>query len=143
MTFEFVHTAPETTTTLNRMAIIADRAGFSALVVRNHSDAVSDSFEFETAPDIPLSVYSGVEIRADSVDQLHGYVGKYVSRDIDVICVHGGDETINRAAVSVLNIDVLCHPYHARGLAFDHVLVREAAENGVALEFNLSNVLRA
>ncbi|MDY6765032.1 MAG: RNase P subunit p30 family protein [Halobacteria archaeon] len=141
MSFEFVHASPEIPTTLNRMALTARRAGYSSIVVRNHSDTFSESMP--VADEIGIDAYSGVEINTESVNELHGYVGKYKQMDIDFICVHGGDEAINRAAVTSENVDVLCHPQRGKGMRFNHVLAKEAASNDVAVEFNLGKVLRS
>lgn len=135
---EFVHSGPETRSTLNRMALSAQRMGYSGVVSRNHSD--SDMPE-PASPEIDIEVISGVEVRADSVEQLHGLTGKYRD-DVEVVCVHGGEPEINRAAAGMEDIDVLCHPLRGRDWSFNHVLMRRAAENDVAVEFNLSDVLR-
>ncbi|MDY6779323.1 MAG: RNase P subunit p30 family protein, partial [Halobacteria archaeon] len=39
-------------------------------------------------------------------------------------------------------VDVLCHPTRGDDV-FNHVLAREASENDVAVEFNLSRILRS
>lgn len=135
---EFVHSAPETRSTLNRMALTAQQMGYDALVSRNHS---TGDLPGPASPEIDVEVISGVEIRADSVEQLHGLTGKYQG-DVDVVLVHGGDSSINSAASGMEAVDVLCHPLRGRDWNFNHVLARRAAENSVAVEFNLSDVLR-
>ncbi|MDY6774908.1 MAG: RNase P subunit p30 family protein [Halobacteria archaeon] len=140
--FEFVHVAPEAPTTLERMALTADCAGYSSVVVRNHSDSLPDDVSPNVSSDVDVDVYKGVEIRAETPDELHGYLGGYAGDEYDCVCVHGGDEAINRAAVASERVDLLCHPHEGRHRGFNHVLVKQAAENDVALEFSLRNVLR-
>lgn len=136
--YEFVHTAPESRSTLNRMALTAERMRYSGIIIRNHSN-----YELldEWVSEFGVDVVGGVEVRADSVEQLHGLVRKYRDK-VDVVCVHGGEEDINRGAVEMDEVDVLCHPMKGRGRGVNHVTAATARENDVVLEFNLSKVLR-
>jgi len=146
--YEFVHTAPETNTTVRRFALTADRQGYDALVVRNH---YSPDTDIQSLPEVPddteIPVYEGAELRAGNVESLHHGIRKAEGANLNLIAVHGGDESINRAAIDA-GIDVLAHPNRGSGgktrggRSFDHVLAREAAEEGVAVEFNLTSVLR-
>jgi len=146
--YEFVHTAPETRTTVRRFALTAERQGYDSLVVRNHYDP--DAEIDESLPEVPddteIPVYEGVEIRADDAEELHHGMRKAERADVDAVVVHGGDEPLNRAAIEA-GVDLLAHPNRASGRrnerSFDHVLAREAADTGVAVEFNLSSVLRS
>ena len=138
--YEFVHSAPETRTTPARMALTAAQAGYDAVVLRNHTGA--DEYpSFEVPDDPPVPVDEGVEVRAENVEEMHERVRR-AEGDAQVVAVHGGDEKINRAAVDA-GVDLLAHPNRGRGTSFDHVLAREAAERGVAVELSLAPVLRA
>ncbi|MFP4189312.1 MAG: RNase P subunit p30 family protein [Halobacteriales archaeon] len=140
--FEFVHAAPETQTTPARMAYTAERAGYDAVVLRNHFDARGDYPSYDVPDDPSVTVHEGVEVRADGVETLHEGVRRAESEGAALVAVHGGDETVNRAAVDA-DADLLAHPNRGRGRSFDHVLAREAAEAGVAVELSLAPVLRA
>lgn len=125
------------------MAHTAERAGYDALVLRNHTDADGyPSFEVPEDPAIPI--HEGVEVRAESLEELHEGVRRAKRQGAAVVVVHGGDESINRAAIDA-GVDLLAHPNRGSGreLSFDHVLAREAAESGVAVELSLAPVLRA
>lgn len=141
--YEFVHSAPETHTTPSRMALTVARAGYDAVVLRNHTD-VDEYPPFDVPDDLPIPVYEGVEVRAKNVEEMHEGVRRAEREDAALIAVHGGDETINRAAIDA-EADLLVHPNRnrGRGTSFDHVLAREAAEKGVAVELSLAPVLRA
>jgi len=141
--FEFVHAAPETRTTPARMALTAARAGYDALVLRNHTDA-DDHLSFDVPDDPAIPIHEGVEVRAENVEELHEDVRRAEREDAAVVVAHGGDESINRAAVDA-GVDLLAHPNRGRGRgrSFDHVLARDAAEAGVAVELSLAPVLRA
>jgi len=80
-----------------------------------------------------------VEVRAEDPSRASGYVGNYRAEK-DLVCVHGGSERINRFAVEQAAVDVLAHPMD--GGDFNHVLAKEAARNGVRIEFSLRRVLR-
>ncbi len=144
--YEFVHAAPETRTTPTRMALTAERAGYDAIILRSHTDA--DEYpSFDMPDDPPVPVHEGVEVRADNVEKLHERVRRAEREDAAVVAVHGGDASINRAAIQA-GVDLLAHPNgdgggrgHSR--SFDHVLAREAEEAGVAVELSLAPVLRS
>ena len=142
--YEFVHAAPETRTTPARTALTASRAGYDAVVLRNHFDADGeDAYPFYDVPDKPaVPVHEGIEVRAEGVEELHEGVNRAEMEDAAVVAVHGGDETVNRAAIEA-GADLLAHPNRGRGRSFDHVLAREAADAGVAVELSLASVLRA
>jgi len=139
---EFVHAAPETRTTPARMAHTAARAGYDAVVLRSHFDGRGDYPSYDVPDDPPVRVHEGTEVRADGVEALHEGVRRAESEGAAVVAVHGGDETLNRAAVDA-GADLLAHPNRGRGRSFNHVLAREAAEAGVAVELSLAPVLRA
>jgi len=141
--YEFAHAAPETRTTPARMALTAARAGYDALVLRNHTDA-DDYPSFEVPDDLPVPVHEGVEVRAEDVESLHESVRRAEREDAAVVVAHGGDESINRAAIGA-GVDLLAHPNRGRGRgrSFDHVLARDAADAGVAVEIALAPVLRS
>ncbi len=83
---------------------------------------------------------SGIEIDAKSKKELKKKLNS--SRKFDIIVVHGGKAEINRAAVSDPRVDILAHPWLGRkDSGVDAVVAREAAENGVAIEFCLSYLL--
>lgn len=124
------------------MALTAERAGYDALVLRNHTDADTyPSFDVPEDPAVPI--HEGVEVRAEGVEELHERVRR-AEREDAVVVAHGGDESINRAAIDA-GVDLLAHPNKGRGRGrpFDHVLAREAAEAGVAVELSLAPVLRS
>ncbi len=65
-------------------------------------------------------------------------------RRFDVLLVHGGDLKMNRLAVETPEVDVLTHPESGRyDPGMNHVLMKMAAKNNVALEINLHEVLSA
>lgn len=127
------------------MSLAASRAGYDAVVLRNHSNAEEgvDAYPSYDVPDGPaIPVHQGVEVRADGVEALHEGVRLAEREGAAVIAVHGGDEPINRAAIEA-RVDLLAHPNRGRGRSFDHVMAREAADAGVAVELSLAPVLRS
>lgn len=137
--WEAVHAHPDGEATVRRLALTAAEDGFDGLVVRNHG--ASAEFDPAAASEASgIDVVSGVEVRAEDRSRVAGLIGSHRA-DRTVVCVHGGPESINRLACEDPRVDVLTHPTHGDGV--DHVLVRSAAANGVALEFSLARVLRA
>jgi len=80
-----------------------------------------------------VDVVPAVEVRADDPSQASGYVGNH-RPDTVVLAVHGGTVAMNRFAVEQAAVDVLAHPMRGDG-DFNHVLAKEAAANGVRVEF--------
>jgi len=139
--FEAVHVAPEGESTLARVAVTAANYGFEGLVVRNHGDQPAPPRPEGVLDRYGLDLVSGVEIRADDPSRASGFLGSH-RPETTIVLVHGGEPAINAFAVRQEAVDVLAHPMAGEG-DLNHVLVRQAAENGVRLEFDLSPALRA
>lgn len=83
---------------------------------------------------------SGIEIEAKSKNELKN--GLANSSGFDYVIVHGGDEDINRLAVSDKRVDILAHPERGRKDAgVDPFIARQAQKNNVAIELNLRNLI--
>lgn len=139
--YEAVHARPDGSSTVARLARTASEYGFEGIVVRNHGDDLHDTDPDELArigEEYGIDIVDGVEVRADDPSRASGYVGNYRTEKT-LVCVHGGDERINRFAVEQPAVDVLAHP----GGAFNHVLAKAAAKNSVRVEFSLRDVLRS
>jgi len=137
--YEAVHARPDGTSTVSRLARTAREYGFSGLVVRNHGDSRHDADLERVRDNYDVDVVDGIEVRTDDPSRASGYVGNYRT-DRTVVCVHGDSERMNRFAVEQPAVDVLAHPMD--GGDFNHVLAKEAARNGVRVEFSLARVLR-
>jgi ribonuclease P/MRP protein subunit RPP1 len=91
---------------------------------------------------LSYSCPSGVEIEANGKRDLMRKLKKF--EDVGYIVVHGGKEAVNRAAVSDSRVDILAHPDRGRkDSGVDSFIGRKAAENGVAVEVNLSSLISA
>jgi ribonuclease P/MRP protein subunit RPP1 len=139
--YEAVHARPDGTSTAARMAATAADCDFEGIVVRNHGDEPADYDADAIADRYGIDVVDGVEIRADSRSRAGGFLGSH-RPERTVVLVHGGDPDINRFAVENEAVDVLAHPTAREG-DVNHVVAQAAAEHGVALEVDLSGVLRA
>ncbi|MEF8780651.1 MAG: RNase P subunit p30 family protein, partial [Haloferacaceae archaeon] len=100
-----------------------------------------------TVPDRPygVDVVRGVELEPGSVSRLGGLVASWRERTV-VVIVRGGQSDRNRAALEDPRVDVLSAPFGSPGDAdgdVNHVLVKAAVDNDVAIEFDLAPVLRA
>jgi ribonuclease P/MRP protein subunit RPP1 len=139
--YEAVHARPDGASTVARMAATAADAGFGGVVVRNHGGDLPDYDAGAIETRYGVDVVDGVEIRADDTSRVGGVLGSH-RPDRTVVLVHGGGPDINRFAVENEAVDVLAHPMAGEG-DVNHVLAEAAAEHGVALEVDLSGVLRA
>jgi ribonuclease P/MRP protein subunit RPP1 len=85
---------------------------------------------------------SGIEIKATNKNELKNALAN--SRDFDYVVVCGGDEHINRLAVSDKRVDILAHPERGRkDSGVDPFVARQAKKNNVAIEINLRNLILA
>jgi len=140
--YEAVHAHPAGDATVARHAATAARYGYDGVVVRSRDALGTD----ETAPEAIASAYDvdvvdAVEIDAENPSEAAGSVGNYRS-DHTVVCVSGGDDTLNRYAVETPRVDVLTRPTAAGG-DFNHVLAKAARDNDVFVEFDFGPVFRA
>lgn len=138
MLYEAVHARPDGESTVARMARTAAEQGYDGVVVRNHGDAMADYDADRIAEEYGIDVVDGVEIRAADRSRASGFLGSHRDRKT-VVCLHGG--RLNRFAVEQDRVDVLAHPMREGDV--NHVIAKAAAANGVRLEFDLSDVLRA
>lgn len=135
--YEFSRCHPESRSTASRVAVTAAKGGYDGVVLRNpYSGGSPPEYTVAGEDELEVDVVRGVEVQAEDVQELHGYVGNLSSK-YSVVCVEGGDEDVERAAAASTHVDVLTAPRE-----FDHVTVREAAENDVAIEVDLGPVVR-
>jgi len=63
-------------------------------------------------------------------------------RKFDVLLVHGGEVSLNREAVETPEVDILTHPESERyDSGLNHVMMKLAAKNSVAIEVNFREIL--
>jgi ribonuclease P/MRP protein subunit RPP1 len=139
--YEGVHARPDGESTVARLAMTASEFGFDGIVVRNHGDRPAQYDPEAVRETYGIDVVTGVEVRAPDASRASGFVGSHRG-ERTVVAVHGGDPAVNRFAVEQPAVDVLAHPMVGDG-DFNHVLAREAADNGVRVELSLRPVLQA
>jgi ribonuclease P/MRP protein subunit RPP1 len=131
-----VHAYPETDTAAEELLRVAKRYGYAGIALINHDDVLQERSDSKT-------VFTGVEIRAQSIVELKRKIQLHWG-NVALVAVHGGNEKINRAAVENPKVDILAHPSGERGEGgLNHVLVRYAAENGVAIDFNMNALIHS
>lgn len=83
---------------------------------------------------------SGFEIDASNKNELKNSLGQ--SQEFDYVVISGGDEHINRLAVSDRRVDILAHPERGRkDSGVDTFVAKQAQKNNVAIEVNLRNLI--
>ncbi|MFZ2070005.1 MAG: RNase P subunit p30 family protein [Halobacteriota archaeon] len=130
-----VHAYPETDMPGEELLRVARRYGYAGIAIANHDDCTDQ----RQSP----AIYSGIELRATSVSELNRKLKQY-SGKVPLVMVHGGDEQLNLAALKDPKVDVLAHPCGEKGeVALNHILVRYAVENGIAIEFNMNAIIKS
>jgi len=87
---------------------------------------------------VKIEIFLGFEARSPKELQTL----KEKRRRFDVLLVHGGDLRLNREAVETPEVDILTHPEFGRqDSGLNHVLMRLAKKNNVAIEINFRSIL--
>ncbi len=124
----------------------AEKLGLDTIVILDGIDSLED---LESVKKDVMSVKSdvnilvGVEIKAENSSELNKQISRFRDK-ADVIAVYGGELEINRAAVENPRVDLLVHPELKRkDSGMDHVMMKLAAENNVAIELNFREYLHS
>jgi ribonuclease P/MRP protein subunit RPP1 len=136
-----VHAMPDGENSVEQLAAFANHLGYSGIAFANHSDklpqlrhALPSTNEFE--------VFNGIELVEENPSKLHGLIGKF-RKSVDVLIVHGGSETVNRAALENPRVDILNHPAFDKSSGLNQVLAKAAAENDVSIGLTLKPFLHS
>lgn len=136
-----VHAVPDGDNTIEELASLARWFGYSGIALTNHSDKLPDK-----KPALPsvegFEVFRGIELVEENPSKLHGLIGKF-RNSTDVLIVHGGSESVNRAALENPRVDILNHPAFDKSSGLNQVLAKSAAENGVAIGITLRHLLHS
>lgn len=138
--YEGVRVEAEGPTTVSRFAATVSRVGFDGMVVRNRQSDPA-AFDPDTlAERYEIDVGVGMEIDTTEKSVASGALA-HRRQEVDVLVVRGRTPEINRFAAESPRVDVLADPMSGEG-DVNHVIAKAAAENEVALEFDLGHVLR-
>jgi len=87
---------------------------------------------------IGMEVFLGFE--ANNSKELNILADK--RKKFDVLLVHGGQVSLNREAVETPEVDILTHPeFNRYDSGLNHIMMKFAAKNNVAIEINFREVL--
>ncbi len=132
-----VCSVPEGNDTVEKIASLAKHFGFRGIAITNPFGSCEPE---RPAMFDDLEIFSGIELEVNKASRLHGLIGKY-RKMVDVIVVHGGSESINRAAVENSNVDILSNFGSMKDNGINHILARSAHDNNVALSFDLGEII--
>ncbi|AUX10323.1 ribonuclease P/MRP protein subunit RPP1 [Halalkaliarchaeum desulfuricum] len=150
--YEAVVPYPDGNATASRYAKTARKYGYGGIVLRSRIDRGDGDLPLSVVDSEKSTIYGvdvvpGVEVVPDSQTQVGGLASSVRERTV-VLTVRGGNSGVNRAALEDPRVDVLSRPFGDDGTGGDddgdvnHVLVKAARDNDVAIEFDLSPVLR-
>jgi ribonuclease P/MRP protein subunit RPP1 len=136
-----IHAVPDGENTAEQLATLSRHLGYSGIALTNHSDKLPLS-----QPVLPstneFEIFRGVELAEENPSKLHGLIGKF-RKFVDVLIVHGGSETVNRAALENQRVDILNHPAFAKSSGLNQVLAKAAADNDVAIGLTIRPLLHS
>lgn len=136
-----VHAVPDGDNTAQEISVLARYFGYSGITLANHSDKLPKLKPLVSPPD-GFEIFKGIELVEENPSKLNGLIGK-LRKAVDVLIVHGGSETVNRAALENPRVDVLNHPAFDKSSGLNQVLAKAAAENGVAIGLTLRPLLNS
>jgi len=92
----------------------------------------------KAAANTGIEIFLGFEARnLRELERLRNWRNKF-----DVLLVRGGDLKLNRAACETKEVDILTHPSYGRyDCGLNHILMKLAAKNDVAIELNFREIL--
>jgi ribonuclease P/MRP protein subunit RPP1 len=139
-----IHSAfSEGTSTIEQLVSTAKQLGYSGICFAeyfNNLDQIKKlGKEIERVKQkVGMEIFLGFEAR--NVKELAKLTD--IRRKFDVLLVRGGDLKLNRLACETPEVDILTHPEYERfDSGLNHVLVKEAAKNNVAIEVNFREIL--
>jgi len=139
-----VHSAfSEGTSSLEQLAQIAKKLNYSGFCFveyfQNDSQIKKSYQEIERVSEKEkIEIFLGFEAR--NPHELEVLAQK--RRKFDVLLAQGGDLKMNRLAVETPEVDILTHPSFERTESgMNHVLMKLAKENNVAIEVNFREIL--
>lgn len=136
-----VHAVPDGDNTAPELAAFARHFGYSGITFANHSDKLPQSCPVLSLPD-GFEIFKGIELVEENPSKLNGLTKKF-RKSVDVLIVHGGSETVNRAALENPRVDILNHPASDKSSGLNQVLAKAAAENEVAIGLTLRPLLNS
>lgn len=129
---------------LKKTVGMARKLGWSGLVLVTNWTNEKDLEKFKKSIKKPkgFDLAIGVEIK-DKPNRIKELARK-LRKKAELILVHGGDLEVNRAAVETPEVDILLHPeFERQDSGLDHVMVKLAKKNNVAIEFGFSDILHS
>jgi ribonuclease P/MRP protein subunit RPP1 len=125
-----VYPYPYGDSSVRRMALEAKALGFDRLVA---ADTPSGEF-------YGMEIYSGILIRDAAVRDLMSRIKRERNNEA-VVSVQAGDNGFNRSVINLKGVHILRGLHSADKNAFDHVAAKMAADNRVAIDFDLSPLI--
>src|SRR3989344_2539350 len=123
---------------IDEMVVFARRLGLAGLGIVRYAPSQEDIVRRDD-----FDLVDVLMLKASKVDELAEMIAK-ARKKCEVLMVHGSDYDVNRAACENPMVDVLCHPeLRRKDSGLDHICVKAAADNEVAIEVNFREVLES
>jgi len=124
---------------VEEMAEFAKKLGFAGIGITQYYPGKTE--ELPKIDDIDI-ISVGI-IKTDDPNEL-AELAKKIRSKVEIVMVHGGNYDINRAACENPMIDILAHPELGRkDSGLDHICVKAASDNNVAIEINFREILES
>ncbi len=130
---------------LDEVVDMAKKLGLDGICVPTYYTSLKDLKEYTSTLKKydEIDVVSGVIVKADSPQDMNNIVSM-VRKKVEMVIVHGGEYSINRAACENPMVDILAHPELNRtDSGLDHICAKSATDNNVAIEINFRELLES
>jgi len=129
---------------LEEVIKLAKRLDYSGILIAYEEQEIKN---IENLKNIALragiELISGLVAKPKNKEELKRILDEYRKR-VEIIAVAGGNYEINRAASEDSRVDILYHPELGRNdSGLDHICVKAASENNVAIEINFNEILQS
>ena len=148
MNFYDFHVHPkfsEGKSSIEEMARRAKLLGYKGICITNYPISKNNVKDLkkqvsELSKKLKFKIFLGFE--AKTSDQLKKLAD--MRREYDVLLVKGSDLELNRKAVETKEVDILVHPeLKRRDSGLNHVMIKLAKKNNVAIEINFREILQS
>ncbi len=131
---------------IEEMAKTAERFGWSGIAVCDHFQDMQKFRQQQNAikearKSSGIEIFSGTELQPKNQNEL-GRLASKIREQVQIMVVHGGDYSINRAACQNPKVDILAHPELERtDSGLDEFCLAQARENNLAIQINFREIL--
>ncbi|MEM7816601.1 MAG: RNase P subunit p30 family protein [Candidatus Aenigmatarchaeota archaeon] len=135
---------------LEEVVKFAKMLEYAGILIALNEQEINNEYEIKKIENLKkLAIENGIDIiiglliKPKNKEELKRVLDEF-RKKVEIVAVSGGIYEINRAACEDSRVDILYHPELGRNdSGLDHICVKAASENNVAIEINFNEILQA